>query len=68
MNEFVSLRLEALRDPEVPLHVRDRLIEQLLNRPEFDVDTAIAQLKVDWWGDDPAGCRLAWESLESGHA
>lgn len=64
----MSARLDALRDPGVPLHVRDQIIEQLLNTPGFDVGATIAQLKVEWWGDDPIGCRRAWESLENGYA
>lgn len=67
MTDFVSVRLEALRDPDVPVYVRDKLVEQLLNTPSFDVEAAIAQLKVEWWGDDPIGCRLAWETLENGY-
>jgi len=57
--------VQSLTDTSMPADTRSRLATEVVQRPAFDAETIISQLKIDWWGDNPTGCRLAWEALES---
>ena len=60
--------VHALKDDSMPEDTRARLADELLSRETFDVDATIRHLQIDWWGDDPMGCRRAWEALENAKA
>lgn len=51
--------------PWLDVHIVSPL---LASHPNFSHDAyerVIAELKGQWWGDDPMECRTAWEALET---
>jgi hypothetical protein len=71
--------LEALLQPSTPTDVLVEIGERLpffyleefapllVAHPNFTkelLDRIVGALKIQWWGDDPIECRIAWETLE----